>query len=117
MNPSNVDPSEWIRRLLAPLPADWQTRFKPGDKVRLVRPAWLLPIVPVGAPGVVRSIDTDTMAARGCPYYVEFDLSGYALKQRDFIPERVLADIGIDPDEPLRSLRTYLGPDDLEAAP
>ena len=117
MNPSNVDPAEWIRRFFAPLPLDWHIRFKPGGKVRLIRQAWLLPIVPVGAPGVVLVIDADTMAAKGRPYYVEFDLSAYPLRQRDFLPENVLCDVGIDPDEPLTFLRTYLGPDDLEAAP
>jgi len=117
MNPSNVDPAEWVRRFFAPLPFDWLTRFKPGGKVRLIRPAYWLPIVPVGAPGVVLVIDADTMAAKGRPYHVEFDLRTYALKQRDFIPEKVLLDLGIDPDEPLTFLRTYLGPDDLGATP
>ncbi|MHB8629810.1 MAG: hypothetical protein ACYDBJ_25875 [Aggregatilineales bacterium] len=116
MNRLSIDPAEFLRRLLSTPAPGWRARLPVGGQVRLKRRALLLPVIPVGAPGRILRLD-DQMAERGCPFEVEFDLNGYGLRQRDFMPEDVLAKLGIDPNEPLIHLRTYLGPDDLEAVP
>jgi len=116
MKPPSVDPVEFLRRLLSPLAPNWKDHLHVGSRVRLKRRLLLWPVIPIGAPGRVIRFD-EHMAERGCPYEVEFDLSRYGLKQRDFVPEDLLVRWGIDPDEPLTHLRTYLGPDDLEARP
>src|SRR5579864_5434548 len=113
MNPPSIDPAEFLRRLLSPFTSE--AHLGVGSQVRLKRRALLLPIIPLGAPGRIRRLDAH-MAERG-PYEVEFNLNGYGLKQRDFVPEDLLLSWGIDPDEPLTHLWAYLGPDDLEAAP
>ncbi|MHB8624570.1 MAG: hypothetical protein ACYDBJ_20815 [Aggregatilineales bacterium] len=111
-----VDPAEFLRRLLSPSLQSPDDRLTVGSQVRLKRRSLLLPIIPLDAPGRVIRFDKQ-MAERGCPYEIEFDLGGYGLSQRDFIPEDLLVDWGIDPNEPLTTLRTYLGPDDLEVTP
>jgi len=114
MNRFSIDPAEFLRRLLSPVTSE--AHLAVGSWVRLKRQVLLLPILPPGAPGQIRRIDPD-MAERGRPFEVEFNLNGYGLKQRDFVPEDLLLSWGIDPNEPLTHLWAYLGPDDLEAAP
>ena len=116
MNRLPIDPVEFLRRLLSVSSPGWRERLPVGSPVRLKRQALLLPVIPVGAPGRIVRRD-EVMAERGCPFEVEFDLGSYGLKQCDFMPEDVLHKFGIDPNTPLTHLRTYLGPDDLEAAP
>jgi hypothetical protein len=114
MNRFSIDPAEFLRRLLSPFISEAQLGV--GSQVRLKRPSLLLLILPLGAPGRIRRLDPH-MAERGRPYEVEFNLTGYGLTQRDFVPEDLLLSWGIDPNEPLTHLWAYLGPDDLEAAP
>lgn len=116
MKPPHVDPAQLLRRLLSPLASDWKEHIHIGDRVRLKRQSLLLPVIPAGAPGRVTRFD-EQMAERGRPYEVEFDLRSYDLKQRDFVPEDLLVSWGVDPEEPLTHLWTYLGPGDLEVAP
>jgi len=114
MDRFSIDPAELLRRLLSPFTSN--AHLGVGSQVRLKRQVLLLPIIPLGAPGRIRRLDP-FMAERGRPFEVEFNLNGYGLKQRDFVPEDLLLSWGIDPNEPLTHLWTYLGLDDLEAAP
>ena len=114
MNRFSIDPAELLRRLLSPFTSE--AHLGVGSPVRLKRQSLLLPILPPGAAGRIRRID-EHMAERGRPFEVEFNLDGYGLKQRDFVPEDLLLSWGIDPNAPLTHLWAYVGPDDLEVAP
>ena len=72
---SQLDGADILRRIFEPMQAGWERVFEVGTKVRLKRP--VLAGLPVGAEGVVKSIDPDN--EKGKVLYVQFDVSPFRI--------------------------------------
>lgn len=109
-----------MKRIFEPFPADGMTRFKAGDKVRLVRRAWFLQDVPLGCEGEVVEVDPpdSVMSEKGRPYSVRFNLLPYEIpideKTRNLI---IKAGIPADEIPPFHiAMTTNVSPLDIEKA-
>ncbi len=115
----DIDPKAFFRRLFEPLPADWRTRFKAGDRVRLVRPD-PFGFIPRGAEGAIIAIEPPDsfMGSKGRVYQVCFNLRPFNLRLCDrFSPSQLdhLRNLGVDPNELLLTSETNVSPLDIEA--
>jgi hypothetical protein len=103
------------QRFFEPLPHNWQTLYKPGEKVRLIRED-PLSFVPLGAKGIFMEVlrGDSVMATKGRPYGIEFDLTPFGIKWGERLPLPLCRELGIPPESIVQSTTAYFGPNDLE---
>lgn len=105
---------EALMRIFEQFPADGMTRFKPGDKVKLIR-IDLYWDVPVGAIGIVQAVASgeDAMAVKGKPYQVKFDVRPFNIP----VPQAVhgwLKKTNESAPQYQSAVTSFFSPNDLE---
>lgn len=116
-NESKVSPEEFFRRLLEPLPDDYQTRFSVGAEVELARPQHLYPEFPVGVRGKVLGYEApeSAMASKGRVYVVRFDVTEHKIPYPDRMKE-ALRNGGFNVPDYYTTFTLSLGVNDLRPA-
>lgn len=105
----------FMASMFKPVSVDHTGKFKPGDRVRLNR-FDKFGSVPVGALGCVMEVSPaeTEMSEKGCPYYVQFDLTKFKVKHPAIVQQSLdKAGVSSVPDYVI-SVAQNFGAGDLE---